>query len=240
MAFEKYTWKDRIVQFVGRRRLINTEDELDVEAVDITRSPTSVTETGDRFNAQNMNDLEDRIANAFSVIDNLIAHQFDTIYPIGAIYQSFSNTNPQILFPGTAWTKLPDNRVLVPSTTPGQYVGNSGTTLTKQATGSVSLTGTVKGANADLPPHVHRYYDKYGYIASENFPKSNPSISSTSYNFFHVTGNLSAQVRNTDAHGGGQPHNHEFGPVYASFSGNNVNIDIRQPYTTIYAWRRTA
>lgn len=64
MAYEKKEWKDRVAEFAGRRRLINvdTSEEL---VVDVERDEGLVSQPGDAFSAQNMNDLENRIAKNF-------------------------------------------------------------------------------------------------------------------------------------------------------------------------------
>ena len=63
MAFSKKTWKDRVSQYINRRLL--TDSDGNTQQVTVTRDEGSVTETGDAFSAANMNDLEDRIDNAF-------------------------------------------------------------------------------------------------------------------------------------------------------------------------------
>lgn len=64
--FEKKEWIDRQSQYPSRRKLIptNTENVFDVE-----RSEGDVTEPGNAFDAQNMNNLEDRVYNAFESLD---------------------------------------------------------------------------------------------------------------------------------------------------------------------------
>lgn len=64
MAFSKKTWKDRIVQYLNRRRLTDV-DTGDIRTVTVTRDEGGITEDGDIFNAATMNDLEDRIEDAF-------------------------------------------------------------------------------------------------------------------------------------------------------------------------------
>lgn len=63
MAFVKKTWKDRIVQYANRRLLTKSGGE--VEQVTVTRDEGAISEAGDQFNASNMNNLEQRIYDAF-------------------------------------------------------------------------------------------------------------------------------------------------------------------------------
>lgn len=62
MAFIKKTWVDRLVQYPMRRIL--TKSDGTEEVVTVARDEGTVFETGDPFNAQTMNDLEDRIDQA--------------------------------------------------------------------------------------------------------------------------------------------------------------------------------
>ena len=66
MSFVKKTWKDRLVEFAGRRRLLNVDTGEDF-VVDVTREEGLVTQVGDAYSAENMNDLESRIESGFSV-----------------------------------------------------------------------------------------------------------------------------------------------------------------------------
>lgn len=64
MAFAKKTWKDRLSEFPGRRKLkdINTN----VESVyDVSRAEGELFQAGDAYSAENMNDLETRIDDGF-------------------------------------------------------------------------------------------------------------------------------------------------------------------------------
>ena len=69
MAFVTKTWKDRMVEFAGRRKLKNVSTN---EAVlyDVSRSEGTVMQTGDSFSATNMNDLEQRIKTEFDNVNS--------------------------------------------------------------------------------------------------------------------------------------------------------------------------
>lgn len=64
MAFTKKTWMDRYVEHPSRRKLTPVSGEENV--YDVTRSEGSVITPGDAFNAENMNDLEARISEAYT------------------------------------------------------------------------------------------------------------------------------------------------------------------------------
>ncbi|MBU9745904.1 hypothetical protein KTH81_18960, partial [Lachnospiraceae bacterium ASD3451] len=67
MAYTKKTWKPRISQYPGRRRMVGTGE---ANTYDITRAEGTITQTGDAFSADNMNDLETRISNEFTSLNN--------------------------------------------------------------------------------------------------------------------------------------------------------------------------
>lgn len=65
MSYQKKTWENRLTEYAGRRRLTNiaTNEEI---VVDVERDEGTISSEGDAFSAQNMNDMEERIDNAFS------------------------------------------------------------------------------------------------------------------------------------------------------------------------------
>ena len=67
MAYTKKTWKDRISQYLNRRKItdINTGT---TQTVTVVRDEGNVTEAGDTFTAAVMNDLETRIDNEFTAL----------------------------------------------------------------------------------------------------------------------------------------------------------------------------
>ena len=64
MAFEQKTWKKRISENPTRRKLIDATTQAET-IVDVQRYEGVVSQEGDAFSRDNMNDLEQRIANAF-------------------------------------------------------------------------------------------------------------------------------------------------------------------------------
>lgn len=67
MAFTPKNWKDRAVQFPGRRLLAPTDNQ---NVYTVSRQEGVIQEEGDIFNAASMNDLESRIYVAFTKIDD--------------------------------------------------------------------------------------------------------------------------------------------------------------------------
>ena len=67
MAFVKKTWKDRIAEFPTRRRL--TKEDNTSELVTVAREEGTLSQEGDAFSAENMNDLENRIDAEFTALN---------------------------------------------------------------------------------------------------------------------------------------------------------------------------
>lgn len=82
--FSPKTWKQRIVEFPGRRRL---DDTSSADVYDVSRAEGTVTQEGDGFTAANMNDLEQRINNAVNDVAGLNAEEYDpkSTYKKGAL-----------------------------------------------------------------------------------------------------------------------------------------------------------
>lgn len=69
MAYNQTTWYDRDSEYPNRRTLVNVNDETDVKTYDISRAEGTVTTQGTPLTAANMNDLESRIASAFTSLN---------------------------------------------------------------------------------------------------------------------------------------------------------------------------
>ena len=81
MAFAKKTWKDRIAEFPTRRRL--TKEDNTSELVTVAREEGTLSQEGDAFSAENMNDLENRIDAEFTEVngklENKLSYHMDGI-----------------------------------------------------------------------------------------------------------------------------------------------------------------
>ena len=69
MAFVTKTWKDRLVEYAGRRKLKNVATGEEV-LMDVSRSEGTVNQAGDAFSAANMNNLEQRIKTEFDSVNS--------------------------------------------------------------------------------------------------------------------------------------------------------------------------
>lgn len=68
MAFVAKEWKDRLVEYAGRRKLKNVATGEET-VYDVSRQEGAVSQAGDAFAAETMNDLEQRISDEFNQIN---------------------------------------------------------------------------------------------------------------------------------------------------------------------------
>jgi len=138
----------------------------------------------------------------------------DLIYPVGSIYLSLSESDPNTLFPGTTWSKIEDTFLLGKGTNYTSAVGTLG--------GNSTQTLTVE----QLPSHGHGVHIDYNDSNTTNrsvvgwYGSTNPGGSvgvKTSPTYYAQNSRIT--IENT---GGGQ-----------SFS-------IMPPYTIVNMWHRTA
>lgn len=72
MGFTKKTWKNRIAEYINRRRL--TMEDGSTNLVTVARDEGTISQEGDAFNAVNMNDLEDRIEAGFEDVSQSLTN----------------------------------------------------------------------------------------------------------------------------------------------------------------------
>ena len=71
MAFEQKTWTDRLSEYPNRRQL--TKSDGTTEIVEVARLEGTISQEGDAFSAENMNDLEQRVADEFATQNETLA-----------------------------------------------------------------------------------------------------------------------------------------------------------------------
>jgi hypothetical protein len=259
--FEKKTWQDRQVQHPERFQISNLNDESDVVTYDVTRQDAegTVSQAGDAFSAANMNDLEQRLYNAFLAAQSTITDLIGSVYPVGSIYTSFSiDKTPDQLFGGT-WQRL-RNRYLKPVSTSqasGSNVGNSSIVLSKTLSGNFNFSGIIKESSIPLLEHFHTYIDNSNNFwphYTVDYPYYSTSDSYFTFQQGYICGKSRTEdiptyvnkynqslSKSTQSAGNGKKHSHSFGEngkINGRIDGTPVSIDISQPYRTIYAWRR--
>lgn len=125
MAFKKKTWKDRMVEYAGRRKLTNISTNQSI-ICDVARSEGTVSQEGDALSSQNLNDLEQRIEDGFTEVkqttdtlnQNLNGYKFDVIdgipsYKAGADAAWVPFSNPEVYF---AQYSFPGDQSTIPFT----------------------------------------------------------------------------------------------------------------------------
>lgn len=85
MAFIKKLWKDRISQFPNRRTI---NDGSVTKQVTVGRDEGTITEPGTTFDASNMNDLEQRIEDAYGDVVSLVASEVAVQYHGDVIFDN--------------------------------------------------------------------------------------------------------------------------------------------------------
>lgn len=98
MAFAKKTWKDRIAEFPTRRRL--TKEDNTSELVTVAREEGTLSQKGDAFSAENMNDLENRIDEEFTAVNGKLTwtdwQKLLTDQPQISIYYRYNSITTEI------------------------------------------------------------------------------------------------------------------------------------------------
>lgn len=162
---------------------------------------------------QKTTELTSKIDNNTSQIRTLhsmLAVYWNTIYPIGSIYISTSDTfNPQTTWGGT-WVKTAKGRCLI---------GANDTYPLGSTGGEEAHYLTVN----EMPPHEHSAGKASNFkLANEGI--ANSSIDHYGEQFLHIdqSSTTSSNLLNTNSSGGGASHNN------------------MQPYLSVYIWERTA
>lgn len=111
MAFVTKEWKDRLVEFAGRRKLKNVTTGAET-VFDVSRSEGAVSQAGDAFSAANMNNLEQRIKNEFDTVNGSLDTLKDkTTYQVR--HQSLANTSVNLW---DTWTDCELYKLYMPKT----------------------------------------------------------------------------------------------------------------------------
>lgn len=124
MAFIKKLWKDRISQFPNRRTI---NDGSVTKQVTVGRDEGTITEPGDSFDASNMNDLEQRIEDAYGDVVSLVASEVAVQYHGDVIFDNVPTTSHGVGYAvtsdglKTALDSKADTSILAPVATSGDY-----------------------------------------------------------------------------------------------------------------------
>lgn len=209
MTYVKNTWVDQ----EGQVRYRETQDgDLKI----LTPNYEQVTEIGTPVNADNMNHIEQGIADSFDYTDTEVANAKDyslnllkTIYPVGSIYIGTTEQCPLSTLFGT-WEKVSGGRVL-------QGADNNHAAGTTIAAGLPNITGSVSTS------------------ASDDFMTKYTGESSGAFN--RITGWCDHQATNS----GGSDCIKGFNfNAFRSSSIYGQSNTVQPPAYVVNIWRRTA
>lgn len=155
-------------------------------------------------------------------------------HPIGEVWETTTDDDPNKLWPGTTWVKMDPGRVLVSS---GDYTEN-GTTYTYNL-GDTGGEAKHQLSKDELARHSH---DGVISTSGDHFHKDGRETLYADYGGGKyiggrsVDGGSSRQYRNANTSTDGE-HSHTLSiqPI-----GENLKHENRQPYQVIIRWRRTA
>lgn len=126
--FTAKEWKNRLVEFAGRRSLKNVSTN-ETTVYDVTRNEGQVSQEGDSFSATTMNDLEQRISEGFSAAEEAnsqLSSETDRI----RVYVG-SDGKLHFVNKAGADTVIPFDSYPYPDITISGYGSDAGTTITK-------------------------------------------------------------------------------------------------------------
>lgn len=169
MAFNKKAWKDRVAEFINRRLL--TKEDGSTDLVTVARSEGTISVEGDAFNAETMNDLEDRIESAVNELTTNVNKKQDSSTAI-----TTSNISSQSVKYATsagsanavAWSKVTGK----PSSYPPARHSHAGQALDA---GALEITAVVpyidfhyNNSNADFTSRIVDYGPGGGFQYSSS------------------------------------------------------------------------
>lgn len=151
-----------------------------------------------------------------SLINTTIDNTINSIYPIGSVYISLTETNPGTYLKGT-WEQFGQGRTLI-----GEGTGDDGNNTMKFTAGST-------GGNYE---HNHTYgiklNDYYSNISNLNLRNSDGSWK----------GGVNDGSRNGYINSACQENNKEVSSQTFKVEANTSNSRTMQPYITVYFWKR--
>ena len=157
----------------------------------------------------------------------------DIVYPVGSIWETTTNDDPNTLWAGTTWVKMDAGRVLVAA---GSYTEN-GTTYTYNL-GDTGGEAKHQLTTDELASHSHNIFvattDLTGYFAIKGAEHTSSGIVSSGTSSYE-------NARGFDGNGSSFTINasHSYS-ASAGNTGSGASHENRQPYTVINRWKRTA
>lgn len=178
-----------------------------------------------------------------SVLQSILAafktQVISDVHPIGEVWETTTDDDPNKLWPGTTWVKMDPGRVLISA---GTYTENGTSyTYTLGATGGEAKhTITVD----EMASHGHSASSSWASLIGDTYTelpaeydnvKASGIVSCSKYGNSHAAGNSGKQ-------GNGHLHidaSHSHTIAIANTGGGAAH-ENRQPFTVVNRWRRTA
>ncbi len=191
------------------------EDQTNLEVNQLTVG--CITSKNNHFELDQNGNLS---VNSITAKEGLSAYQtvVDFIYPVGSIYLTVGNINPNTVFGGT-WEQIKDCFLLASGDTyeVGQTGGEATHTLTVAEMPSHTHTIGTSGG------HVHNAYFKEHRVPTANYSGTNDYARKSSATYDTV-----GQVTITDG-----AHTHA-----PANTGGNLSHNNMPPYLTVNVWKR--
>ena len=150
----------------------------------------------------------------------------DIVYPVGSIWETTTNDDPNTLWAGTTWVKMDAGRVLVAA---GSYT-ESGTTYTYNL-GDTGGEAKHQLSTEELASHGH---DATSSAAGNHTHGITTGTNTDSpYNMVSTQAKYANTTRYTASSGN---HTHT---INIGSTGGNQRHENRPPYTVINRWKRT-
>ena len=199
---------------------------------DLSNKPSIPSKTSDLTNdgadgtnvfiANNDSRLSDaRTPTSHTHTSNQVSDLIDTIYPVGSIYMSVSNTSPSILFGGT-WEQIEDKFLLA-----------SGSSYSNGATGG---SATVTLTENEIPTHNHNSKTLTGTARIQQW---NGSESSTTGIISQSTNNYNLKNPSSGTNWGATTLTVNATHTHDNVGGGQAHENM-PPYLAVNVWKRTA
>lgn len=158
---------------------------------------------------------------------------FDLIYPVGSVYLTVNDINPQTLFGGT-WVKSSGGFIYGSTATGTKGENGNGTGTSVSSAGGGNTGSTTLNIN-QIPGHTHwfgwsTHASQYSSDVNENYNRSFATDTDEGTMLMaHWCFDGNERIGYTSSEGGSQGHTHPL-------SNHSHNI----PYFACYIWKRTA
>ena len=157
-----------------------------------------------------------------------IKEVIDIVHPVGSIWETTTNDDPNTLWAGTTWVKMDAGRVLVSA---GTYTEGSDTYT--YALGDKGGEAKHQITTDELAAHSHS--GSTSTSGGHNHTAHGTQVSVASTNWSRHAGNEYSYGDSTTSWNGDHSHT-----VTVGSTGGNAAHENRQPFEVVNRWKRTA